>query len=156
MDSTLGNKHFLLIGRLLAITQPEKARELLSHYGNTTSETPSLQLIPHYFTRFCQTQNLSAHNFIGSTNRESADQRRLFVSVMIRIYSPWIHQQHSKVIRPPRGLITAISKELGCGKNAISMQLREVIIQERVYEEYREKVQELTKQIISHEKQKRA
>jgi hypothetical protein len=141
----LKSKESYLIGRLLKRLHPEIATSIIEQYIRPSEDPCDFSQIPDIFDKFCLLNEISPKDIKGPLEKRAQfDNRKLFISVMIRIFNPQIHHhpQDAIILRP--GFNSQISTFLGIGQYVTTKTIRIAIVHERVYEEYRERVDEIT------------
>ena len=150
MSPTLGKMQYLLLGKLLVMRHPEVAQRLLVQIEHDPPLT-DLSRIPELYTVFCELINVDPPTFRGplfSTNK--VDIRRLFVSVILHLYNPQVYSHPSNnIIIPHNGFIKTLSEFFHVNRGYMSRFIRETIVMEKVYEEYRQKVEQIREGIIN-------
>lgn len=124
--------NYTKIGRLLVTQKPSQAKELIESYYVSPQET-ELSKVKDFYERFCiihpKTKDYKA----------TSEHRRLFIAVILHLYQPEVFLQ--KQIRVTPGLGKVIREPLGVFKPRISSMIREAIAMEKVYSDFKEKVQ---------------
>jgi hypothetical protein len=150
MNTTpLGNKQYLLIGRLLHLTNPEKASELLAPYLEAPGTIQIDQKrIREFFLHFCSINNIDPDAHRGKLSKTNkVDLRRLFISAMLHVYCPQIYGQSIKKLKMPKGMVNSLSRELQVDPPLVSIIIRETIMHEKIYDEYRDRALRITEQL---------
>ncbi len=130
------NKLYFQIGLYVASKHPDLASEIVSKYLHTEAKDVDLEHMPQYYYKFEQ--------YLEHRVTDIFSQRKLFVSAMLRIYTPGVYNQHQGNITMSKyGLVKAISRLVGIKEPRVSQVIRQVITFERVYEDYRTQVDEL-------------
>jgi hypothetical protein len=119
--------NYAQIGRLVATRKPEIIDELM--IGYIEPPQTNFSLIAIYHTRFI---NLNLEKSYRTSNR------KLFVAAMFHLYQPEVFTNKNYYIKP--GLSKAIGKEVGMLNSNVSHLLREIIVMERAYDDFKEKV----------------
>ncbi|MEO6610730.1 MAG: hypothetical protein ABIT05_01315 [Chitinophagaceae bacterium] len=145
----MGNKQYLLIGRLLYLTNPEKASELLAPYLEAPGTIQiNQERIPEFFLQFCDLNKIDPDAHRGKLSKTiKVDLRRLFISAMLHVYCPQVYCQSIKKLKMPKGIVTALSRELQVDPPLVSIIIRETIMHEKIYEDYRTRAIEITEQL---------
>jgi len=148
MAIALGKKQYTILGKLLASRFPDEAREIVGAYINVSPPETSLSKIETFFLSYCHLNNLEPTEHRGNLyKRNKLDQRRIFLSIMLHLYSPQVFQQPPDSIILAKGFLTEISRVLDSNTAQMSRMVREVITMERVYSDYAEKVKEITSRL---------
>src|SRR5690606_33239930 len=97
----------------------------------------NLSHIPRYFSHFCRLSGV--HQELMSSN-----DKRLLIGCMVSIYSPETLRadNHSKT-----GLVTTIAKVFNQTHQYVSILMKEAIVHYKAYDDFRERVDELTEQM---------
>jgi hypothetical protein len=154
VSSTLGKKQYLLLGKLLVMRHPEVADRLLVQIEQDPPEK-DLSRIPELYNSFCALVNIDPSTFQGPLHQtHKVDIRRLFVSIILHLYNPQVYHHPNDSIFLRQGLTIALSTLLKINDGHMSRFIRETIMMEKVYEEYRQKVEQamngLTNKNSSH------
>lgn len=152
MSSTLGKKQYLLLGRLLVLRHPEVANQLLGQISVDHQEA-DFSRVPEYYQAFCGIVNIDPLEYQGPLNETTkVDVRRLFVSVMLHLYTPQVYNHPADSIIIRRGFVKAVSGVLLVDPDYMSRFIRQTISMERHYDWYREKV-DATRQTLTYQTQ---
>jgi hypothetical protein len=122
--------NYAQIGRLVATRKPEIIDELM--VGYLRPPQTNFNKIEGYYTKFTNI------NPSSSSLKELVESRRIFIAVMFHLYQPEVFTNKSVYIKP--GLGKAISKEVGVQDYNLSKMLREIIVMERAYDDFKDKV----------------
>lgn len=139
-------KDFKLLGKLIYAQSPAASRQLLSDAKHLHLEIKDYSQIQSYFNRFRIYKNL--HEGIPSIRYNRA--LRVFFSAMIHIYLPGLLIA-KKCWYLPSGFINELHHVSGKNKGNISRDINLVLFREKVYEEYRQEVQDLLNHLKEHE-----
>jgi hypothetical protein len=140
----LSTKQLSILGRLCAIQKPEVARELLSIYDIEPVEKDHA-LIAKYFQSFCSLHDIQPAEYKGALFKsQKVHVRRIFVAAMIRVYIPHLYKAPPGTVRLEYGFVQGLSVELRLKNTNVAKMIREVIIMEKVYEEFRANVDATT------------
>lgn len=138
-----GKKHYHLLGRLLVSKKPEIAHELLSTYCNNDVEPvlTDLDQMERLFICFCHTKGIDPE-LVANSFRKSLkiEYRKEFIAVMLHLYTPQVYFQPVQNIVLRLGFVGQVVAVLRQDYGNISKMIREVIIWEREYDEFKEKV----------------
>lgn len=143
-----GKKTYTTLGRLLVKKRPEIAEELLA-YCQLVGET-DLDKIPDFFKRFCEYLHLNPDEYTGKL-KDPAKQnvRRLFIGAMLHLYNRHaFHQPHTNPVMRS-GFVSRLSDCQGVDISRISHVIRQVMLEEKVYDDFRTKLES----IVTHLKQ---
>lgn len=139
--TTLGKENVFLLGRLLLTHQPDLAKELLTTYGRSAISSDDLSRIDNLFQSFCRLRNIIPEQYTGALYKTSkVEERRLFISVILHIYSPQVFSQPAGSIFPNLGLVTKLSSLFKHSKGNVSGMIRKVIAWESAYDDFAGKV----------------
>ncbi|MBO9657509.1 MAG: hypothetical protein J7527_01665 [Chitinophagaceae bacterium] len=132
LQAVAERNNYSLIGKMLASFMPEVYLEIeeLVRSGQQTD----LRKIPDYFAAF---QLLSAESGVES--------RRLFTATMLKLYHPYAIERG--LINVKHGFVREIRHCFGCKQQSITRDIREVVVYYKAYEEFRQKVNELAKEL---------
>lgn len=151
MSSTLGKKQYLLLGKLLVMRHPDVAEQLLIQIAPGDPPERDLSRIPVLYNSFCMVVNVDPLKLRGPLRQTTkVDVRRLFISVILHLYSPQVYNQPSDGIIIRHGLVQAVSSLLYVNSAYMSRFIRQTILMEKVYEEYRAKVTQTREELISN------
>jgi len=129
---------------------PDLANQMLETFCHLNGHDSDFSNIKHYYHEFCQHVKVLPEEHKGPVwKRNKMEVRRLFISVMIRIYCPNLHRQHSSGLVYPYGFSRKISQTLNVGEDSISKLIRQVVADEKVYEDFRLKVDDIVDNIFS-------
>lgn len=146
----LGKRRAMLLGRLLLRHRPEVARELMPHL-DTPEADPAR--IPDYFEAFCALHSLDPDDYRGALYKSfKVERRKLFIACMLRLYNPACFAQPSDAIMVSRSFVARLSATLSQDKGNISRLIRQVIVMERAYEDFRGQVNDTLSKLnpLSH------
>lgn len=149
------NRDLTLIARLLIKKQPDIAAELLSNYHPADPHDHNLQNIPVYFQAFCDHNNIVSEQLAFSRyNSEMVENKRMFIGCILDIYVPDALLYHHDELK--HGLVTNVAATLNHSISYVSEMLKEVILQYKVYDDFREKVDECSKKMKGGQREKAA
>lgn len=141
-------KQYSILGRLCALQQPEVAKQLLSIYDEKPTATDHSQ-IGAYFQQYCKIHSINPDDYRGSLFKShKIDQRRLFIACMVRLYLPHLYVAPAG-FRLEYGFTGAIASTFKQKGQNIAKMVREVIVHERAYPEFKAAVDEITSKLIS-------
>ena len=148
---SLSPKEYSILGRLCASQKPDVARELLSIYDNKPldKDHPNIQV---YFIEFCRLQDIDPEEYKGALFKASkVEQRRLFIACMVHIYLPHLYVSATTAagIRLDYGFISSLAESLNQKKSNISKMVREIVVTEKVYDEFRDRATWLVEQLTN-------
>jgi hypothetical protein len=138
----ISNLHTMLslsyaqIGRMVWYTKPEVVNEILQQ--QQPPQESDLQMISGYYARFLI-------SYPNGNLKENVENRRLFIAAMFHLYQPEVFT--AKNIYVNRRLGKEISVQVGVQNYTVSKILREVVIMEKAYNEFREQVQKVLGEI---------
>lgn len=138
----ISENQYKILGRLVMNKLPFYAKELLSPYLNNIPQEIDHSKIPGYFTLFCKVMDLKEDEYTGPLQKSSkVDMRRIFIAAMIHLYQPVLyHQKDFFVILRKTGFMLTLAQTLHQFESNISNTIREVILWEREYDDFKEKV----------------
>lgn len=125
--------NYAQIGRLVISKKPEIVTELMAAY--IAPKETDLSNIAEYHTNF-----LKSFPITGSL-KENVEHRRLFIAAIFHLYQPEVFSTRNIYVRP--GLGKAVSAQVGIQNFHLSKILREVVIMEKAYEDFKERVQQI-------------
>ena len=139
-------RRFQLLGQLVASKHPDIAASLLKQLPPLENRNA---LLPNYFARFCQIISLQPQEYqtLGKWNRRKVEIRRLFAATMLHLYSPQSFDLPRESITFTYGFTTAFSNVMQIRRPEGLKLFREVVANERVYEDFRNQVQDILIQI---------
>lgn len=141
MSSTaLGKKEYFLLGKLLTQRHPEMAKALLPQIPPDAREV-NFKKMPCFYNSFCNHMNVDPAEYKGPLHTQvKLEVRRLFISTMLHMYVPEVfcHPLDGPII--PSGFSKSMCIILGMWKGQMSETIREVIIAEKAYDDYKAKV----------------
>ena len=144
-------KDFKIIGRLLAYENPALANHLYSSY-QSNQKTPAetdLSKIEPFFLQFCKEESILPSEHRGAQyKRIRIDKQRLFIAVIIQIYAPNLFDPKNRNQRVPNGLRKSIAISLHKDQDNTSRLIQEIIMMERVYDEFRGRAEKLVTVLI--------
>jgi hypothetical protein len=144
----LTEKETFRLGRLCAIQKPEVARELLSIYDTKPAEQ-DFSRIPHLFSAFCRINDVAQEHYQGPIYKGiKSDSRKRFIAAMVRMYLPHLYLAPPG-IRLDKGFTTKLAATLRLTKMCVGKVVREVVVQEKVYEEFRMAVDDVTNKLMT-------
>ena len=151
MLSHSGNKKvYALLGQTLMNTMPDLANELLTTHCNGNPLDSDLYNIPKYYRTFCAAHNINPGEHSGAVyTREKVDLRKVFVCCILHIYSPQVFVQPTEFIVVRHGLVRSLSSSINQEQGNVSKMIREVITLQDVYQEFKERVVNALKLIVS-------
>lgn len=129
-----GKKHYTLLGKLLEKNRPDIAAELLSAHSITEFDYNKMT---SYLQLFCHLK--------GSDPRDATHvaikYRREFLCAMLHLYNPQVFTQPRDGIVLRIGFVRQISTVILQNEGNTSRMIREVIMLENVYDDFRDQVQ---------------
>lgn len=152
-SAALGKKEYQLLGKLLVQRHPEIAGEFLASFIEVKAHETDVSKLADYFTKFCKMQKLEPDSYRGALRAgSSVEIRRQFVSCMIHMYCPaaFVQPSDARVLRYK--FLRTISLVLRIDESYVRRIVQEAIMQEKVYDDYKEKISEQLKllQIINN------
>lgn len=142
-----GKRTYQTLGKMLVLKRPEVAEELI-HYCPAESNISSLRIIPDLLSRFCQLRSIHPEECLGKLdNYEKMRHRRLFVATLLHLYCQEVFQQPPDCPLLPRGLLSAITEAVQLKKSYMSKLVRQVLYEEKQYDEFRQEVTSLVAQL---------
>lgn len=121
--------------------------ELLEKSERLKPSQTDLALIEKYYFLFCKANKVNPVDFTGSIREGGkVETRKVFVSAMLRIYNPQVYMQSESPVLSV-GFIKQISGVLKLNTGYMSRMVREVILMEKVYDDYLEQVNKLITQL---------
>lgn len=146
---SLTPKELTILGRLCATQKPDVAKELLSIYDTKPVEQDHAK-IPSHFNRFCQLQDMNPDEYRGNLFKsKKSDLRRLFVACMVRMYLPHLYAAPRKGVRLAYGFTQALAKTFHLKGTNVAVMIREIVVHEKAYSEFRASVDEITSKLIN-------
>lgn len=125
-----------LIGKFLKKTHPELAKQIADTYIYPPPPLNDYAFISDLYQRF----KPLAHDYKWNS-------KQLFISAIIRLYNPSLHQQPTQNLLIRTGLVLAIAKQIPMPKGKVSVYIRTVMVQERAYDSYKAMVDEVVAKI---------
>jgi hypothetical protein len=142
-------KQYHLIGWFLARTDPQKAASIIDTYIKPAPRCNDFEQIPAFLQHFSQLKDIQPIQIKGALmKRQLVDTRKLFISVMIRIYNPQVYNHPKDGMVFTYGFSIYLAELLQLKQSHISRTIRECIMEERVYEQTRRAVDEIEKQLM--------
>lgn len=138
--SLRAKKQHQLLGYLLIKTKPEIAQELLDRYTTDDTVITDHMLMQNFFREFLQ----STSSFAGSKSIAN----RTFIASMIRVYQPELSHQPREAMVVKRGFVKHLADVLQQKPSNISAMIRQVIIWEQSYDDFRQNVMQFSSLII--------
>lgn len=135
----IGRKTYQQLGKLVHKQHPDLASQILRQYIHVDALDNDLSNIPNYYRAYC---NLYAVN-----GAKQVKERKLFLSAILRIYSPGIHNQHAQNLVYPRGLGAAIREAFEDPRYNVYRTIQQILTHEKIYESYRDEVTEVVQNI---------
>jgi hypothetical protein len=123
-------KNYSMIGRMLYKTHPEVASSIEKVL--TPGEETDLTRIFSYYARFTS---------LDLPDPNPVSRRRVFIAVMLRMYHPSC--LHTGIIKVKNGFVKNIGACFGCVGQAITRNIREVIIMNKAYDEFQATVNDV-------------
>ncbi len=138
-------KTLLQLGKFVAAQHPDLAKVIVHRYLHSDAIDENLDNIPAYYAGFLAVCP-------STVEVNSSYAKRLFISVMLRIYSPGVYEQPPKDLVMRQGLVVAVSKTVSLNQGYLSRCIRSVIVHEKVYEDYREQVLDIVERLTGKAK----
>lgn len=139
--ASLGKNHYALLGRLLVATRTDLALELLHLYSCDTASETDHQRMAGYFSQFCKQQFITPSELTGALLKShKVEKRRLFIAAMLRLYAPQAYRQPAENIILRRGFVATLAGILRCHNSNLHKTIREVVLWENEYDDFRESV----------------
>jgi|GEM_PF-2893529 len=150
--ASCSRRDFYLIGKVLQRENPEIFQRLRAAYIDVKAIPPlesDHEQIPLFFSRFCFFLGLVKEDYTGPLSKSSkVDVRRHFIATMLHLYCPHVYYQPVKDIELPKnGFVKALAQTLQQNASNISLMIREVILWEKEYEDFRDKVEEAVEKL---------
>lgn len=140
--------HYTLLGKILSLKQPELAKCYLKDHPPVIPSSMEYENIEQYFLQFCKLKGLRPEDYRGAIfRRNKSETRKLFISAIMRLFIPLAYSHPAELLRLPNGFLKALSHVLKRDQPYVSNWIREVITLEKVYEAYREEVEQLVIQM---------
>jgi hypothetical protein len=150
MQARQGKKTYQMLGKVLSERHPDLANELLATYCNISALDSNLSHIPIYYQQFCDHVRVDPNQYKGKLYvHEKMEIRKLFVSSLLRIYVPQVYLQPKNYIVIPTGFLRHMNEAIQAGVPNLSRTIRQVILDEKVYDEYKIKVDSIVDHILS-------
>lgn len=127
-----GKKKYTQVGKALFRTRPDLANELLRQLSE--GEETSLDKIFIYYGRLGEWLN-------DNPGQRQVDVRRMFVTAMLKLYSPCIFS--STISKSNYGLFKNIAGCFNVSQQAVWRDAKNSIVTYNVYEDFKNKVDEL-------------
>jgi hypothetical protein len=137
---TIGKKELYLLGKIVYHRRPDMAKEFLPQIPGK-GRLSDFTKMPILFQSYCKNAEINPDEYRGHIGKmDKVDTRRVFVSTMLHVFIPEVysHPLDSPII--PFGFNKQLCETIGIGKGPVSRLIREVIIQERAYDDYKLKV----------------
>lgn len=147
MSTTVLKRQYYLLGKLVTIFQPDVAQQLLVSY-NEKNKPPQLtdyHLIEKYFCYYNKTFCDPA-----CTKSERLNEIRYFIAVMLHLYQPQVYYgiSVSRELGEP-GFVYEIGRITGKSHSRASRLISEVVLFEKVYDDFRIHVEGIIKSIAN-------
>jgi hypothetical protein len=141
MLNALNEKQYKILGRLVVKKHPDIAASLLLSLSHIPSQV-DISKINAYFDRFCCLQGIEKQTYFGPVYKTSkVDMFRLFIASMVHLYYPEIYFQPIEELNLKKnGFVTAIATATGQQTSNVSSRIREVVLWEKEYDDFKEKV----------------
>lgn len=157
MHSISSGTDYRLIGKLLLLRMPEVAEDLLKKHNDEKTRMDDVKPLETdhekiflYFIQFCMINKKGPSNYLGYLrDKINIDDRTAFIAVILKIYSPavFVASKEFFLLRGHgiggNGLIKSISNVLSIDQAHVSRTARKIIVMEKTYEDFREKVNDL-------------
>jgi hypothetical protein len=142
VSKPLNEKQYKILGRMVVKKHPEIAATLLGTLDHQALEE-DISKITSYYDQFCELQGIQRNEYFGAVYKTSkVDIFRLFIASMIHLYYPEIYFQPIEEINMKKeGFVTALAKSIGQHTSHVSNRIREVIMWEQEYDDFKEKVE---------------
>lgn len=147
----LTKKEIIFIGRQCASKTPETAMEYLSVFDNKPWEKDHTR-IGQFFQEYCNLHNIAPDDYRGAIlTRFKTALRRQFVASMVRMYLPQLYAASATSVRIDYGFTQSLATTLILKRQNLTKMIREVVVQEKVYPEFRAAVDEITEKLKAYE-----
>lgn len=132
------SKAYEIVGELFVKKGPETASKAAHSLMSVKASECDFDKISEFYSRFCSIENI--------TELKSTD-KKLFISCILHLYHPIGFCVPVQYLTIPYGLAATLANVLGCSQPGISQIVRQVILEESVYDDFREKVKEMVDKI---------
>jgi hypothetical protein len=138
-----GIKRYMLLGKLVEQRHPDLASTLLSEINKSQPTETDMTKIGNFYRVFCHHNSMiKKQPYQKGQTTEIMYKRRIFIAVMLHIYSPGTYHQPPEFCSVTKGLTAEITVVLGIARSWVSKLYREVIVMEKVYDDFRQKVED--------------
>lgn len=146
----LGKRQYNLLGKLLANHHPDMARQLLERFcPDIQPPEQDLSVMKDYFTRYCRLRDLEPNEYRGPLFKSGkVKERKIFIGVMLHLYDPRVYYQPQDSIILRKGLVKELCGVLDYHMCEISKHIREALLFEKIYEEFRTEVGRMTELLL--------
>jgi hypothetical protein len=124
-------KNYSLIGRVLCKVNPQAASEIMQIVA--PGPETDVKRIFFYYSRF--DMNKPVEN-------NPVNLRRIFTATMLKLYHPYFLEKGTPDVRGHLkfGFVRNVSGCFGCKSQAITRNIREVVVMYKAYPDFKEKV----------------
>ena len=116
----------------------EAAAKVASCLVNIRAPEGNLANIRKYFQTFCEIEGISSDI--------SVYQRKVFIGTMIRLYNPQVYDMPSECISVNFGFVKKLGECLGMDGSNVSKMIRQVVFEEKMYEDFAEQIKKVIEQ----------
>lgn len=129
-----------LVGKAFVKKGSGVASRVADTYLNIKAREGNFDKIQHF---------LSAYKALNDIFEMSTDQRKVFVAAMIRLYNPQLYHVPDDCMTVIYGFAGALSRAVACDQGNISRLIRQVVFEEKVYSDFRERVDKAVNDLYS-------
>jgi hypothetical protein len=142
------SKEIVLIGKLVKKLYPDLAKEITAKYIWPEAPCSDYKYISLFFDEFCRIKNINPELIKGPQFKTRlVDQRRLFVSAMIRLYNPQLYGQGDSIMIK-YGFNAYLGKFLKMKKQTMHTTVKDCVNQENIYDSIRSEVSDLVAKLL--------
>ncbi len=133
--NTLRNKDYATLGRRVVEQFPSVAAQLIQN--PILPKQTDLSLIQTYFAKLPASQ----------TKKDRIKQTKVFICAILHLYQPVVFHQPLEDIYLSRGLLKSVISLINLDKPAISRMAREAVTLYNIYEDFKESVDKIVKEV---------
>lgn len=145
----LSSWHYKVIGQEIWQKYPARATGILLPYIKNQPRETNLSKLTGYFDSFCDINNLNKEEYYGPIYKtKKVDMLRIFIASMIHLYYPEIYFQPIEELNlKKKGFVTALAESMGKPVSNVSNMIRDAIVWENRYDDFKEKVEFIVDQL---------
>jgi hypothetical protein len=140
--TTYTKRHYAVLGKLFIQKEPELAQKLIEVYlPHAEPLETDFTRIKELFKTFCAIEGVDYDSNL------KVDTKRKFIATILHLYAPQVYLCTTDDFLITRGLATELGKVFRQTKALMSVRIREVLVWEKNYDDFKNAVAEMVSKI---------